>query len=50
MMRLNKGQHMVLLLGLALFAILVWIEPVIRFQLLAVVFATSAAVYLLGKA
>ena len=45
-----KVQHIVLLLGIALFGILVWIEPVIRLQLLAVAFATGAAVYLLGKA
>ncbi len=49
-MRLNKGQHIVLLLGIAIFATLVWIEPVIRLQLLAVAFATGVAVYLLGKA
>ena len=49
-MRLNIGQHIVLLLGIALFGILVWIEPVIRLQLLAVAFSTGAAVYLLGKA
>ena len=49
-MRLNKVQHVVLLLGIAILAILVWIEPVIRLQLLAVAFATAAAVYLLGKA
>ena len=50
MMRLNIGQHIVLLLGIAIFAIMVWIAPVIRLQLLAVAFATGAAVYLLGKA
>ncbi len=50
MMRLNKVQHIVLVLGIALFGILVWIEPVIRLQLLAVAFATGAAVYLLGTA
>ena len=49
-MRLNKGQHIALLLGMAILAILVWIGPVIRLQLLAVAFTTAVVVYLLGKA
>ncbi len=49
-MRLNKGQHIALLLGIAIFTVLVWIEPVFRLQLLAVAFATAVVVYLLGKA
>ncbi len=49
-MRLNKGQHIALLLGIAIFTVLVWIEPVFRLQLLAVGFVTTVVVYLLGKA
>ncbi len=49
-MRLNKGQHIALLLGMAILAILVWIGPVFRLQLLAVAFVTAVVVYLLGKA